>query len=116
MLKIADSICLFQYINMDFNLFLVCHFIFFLFIDFYLQCDEISQDIKIKIKTIISNKIFFCKTMNSTENNCRYMYISRILSYLSMRKSNEFHCFDFHLLKPSCKSVTFCLYNIFRTF
>lgn len=54
MLKIADSICLFQYINMDFNLFLVCHFIFF--IDFYLQCDEISQDIKIKIKTIISNK------------------------------------------------------------
>lgn len=56
MLKIADSICLFQYINMDFNLFLVCHFIIFLFIDFYLQCDEISQDIKIKIKTIISNK------------------------------------------------------------
>lgn len=53
--------------------------------------------------------------MNSAENN--FTCISRILlSIRTMRKSNQFHCFYFHQLKPSCECVTFCLYNIYRTF
>lgn len=55
--------------------------------------------------------------MNSAENN--FTCISRILSYLSVPCENQmnlFHCFYFHQLKPSCECVTFCLYNIYRTF
>lgn len=54
--------------------------------------------------------------MNSAENN--FTCISRILSYLSVPRENQmnFTAFIFHQLKPSCECVTFCLYNIYRTF
>lgn len=52
--------------------------------------------------------------MNSAENN--FTCISRILSIRTTRKSNQFPCFYFHQLKPSGECLTFCLYNIYRTF
>lgn len=54
--------------------------------------------------------------MNSAENN--FTCISRILklSIRTTRKSNQFHCFYFHQLKPGCECLTFCLNNIYRTF